>query len=238
MSVSDKVWELRPRNSNPNYKDPKESDIYVLGASTTTKSRVKPRKEPLYVIEVIEEDSTRCKVHYIGYDSSFDEWKSKDDIVELGDDELDRPIERFSLYNELSIRIKTTLNSNRKESPIVRINMPFDKVEFDGSLKLCGKPKCKIHGVQHYSIMQYQDLNPYLGADWHFRGINQNGDFCFVILNTVDFYLYRRRPIKEYKPGSPLNVVHLNAGFMLVFLFVKGNGTPNQFGTDTDIFVN
>ena len=55
---------------------------------------------------------------------------------------------------------------------------------------------------------QYQDLNHLLGVDWHFRGINENGDFCYVILDTLELYLYRRRPIKEFMPGTPLRITY------------------------------
>ena len=44
-------------------------------------------------------------------------------------------IRRFSLYHELGTRIKSVLNSNRKGSPLVRIDMPFDSIEFDGGLQ-------------------------------------------------------------------------------------------------------
>ncbi len=34
--------------------------------------------------------------------------------------------------------------------------------------------------------------------NWHFCGQNALGDFCFVILETVEFYLHRRAPLLEY----------------------------------------
>ena len=64
-----------------------------------------------------------------------------------------------------------------------------------------------------------------------------------VILSTVEFYLYRRRAVKEYIPVASADSVEVkeisrDIGDMLVFSFVKGNGTRNQFGTDKTIFVN
>ena len=44
----------------------------------------------------------------------------------------------YSLYMELGDRIKQGLNSGRKVSPVVSVDMTFDKVQFDGGLKRCG----------------------------------------------------------------------------------------------------
>lgn len=244
-----KTWDLRRKTKQPNYKEPKETDINATGGSSkkiTTK--VKPRE--LFPVEILEEDSStgRFKVHYVGYSASHDEWKEKNDIVSLCDevdgDDSPEPelagnsgVERFTLYNELATRIKQALNSSRKESPVIRIDMAFDKIEFDGGLRLCGTEKRCVRGVKRYRITKYQDLNHLLGINWHYRGLNHNGDFCYVLLDTVEFYLYRRRPLKEYEPKT-LALTCRNIGHMLVFCFVKGNGVPAQFGTNKDIFVS
>ena len=227
----------RPR---ANYKEPSESDIPLLKPK-----KPKPSKSDVFPIEVVDEDSTtsRVKVHYLGYSHSHDEWKPKQDIIDLVDDdpEADREpgglAERFSLHQDLSSKIKAALNSGRKDSPVVKIDMPFDQVEFNGGLRIYGKEKRFLRGVQHYTISRYQDLNKLLGTNWHYRGLNRNGDFCFVILDTVEFYLYHRRPLKEYV-STELGIVMQNRelGYMLVFTFVKGNGTPDRFGTDKNIF--
>lgn len=88
---------------------------------------------------------------------------------------------RFSLHRELGSKIKTSLNSERKDSPVVKIDMPFDQIEFNGGLRLCGTRKRFVRGVQRYTITEYQDLNQFLGANWHYRGLNSNGDFCFAV---------------------------------------------------------
>ena len=233
-------WKLRQRTKQPNYKEPKESDIGDVKSSK--KARTPKLDKDIYPIEVVDEDSTRYKVHYVGYSSSYDEWKEKGDIVSITEDseepEPTTVIERFSLYGELATKIKLSLNGNRKGSPVIRIDMPFDKLEFDGGLRLYGTKKRCVRGIQRYSIVNYQDLNHLLGINWHYRGINQNGDFCYVILSTVEFYLYRRRPIKEYIPSNPIRALPRSVGHMIVFCFVQGNGTPAQFGKNTSIFVN
>lgn len=239
MDMEDSRSRLRDR-PRANYKEPSESDIPLLKPK-----KPKSSKSDVFPIEVVDEDATRVKVHYLGYSHSHDEWKPKQDIINLdGDDDLvgadEEPgglVERFSLHQDLSSKIKAALNSGRKDSPVVKIDMPFDQVEFNGGLCVCGKKKRFLRGVQHYTISRYQDLNKLLGTNWHYRGLNKNGDFCFVILDTIEFYLYRRRPLKEYIPTElGIDIRHRELGYMLVFTFVKGNGTSDRFGTDKNIF--
>ena len=72
------------------------------------------------------------------------------------------------------------------------------------------------------------------------RGINENGDFCYVILDTLVFYLYHRRPLVEYAPTSVGTAMEVkrDCGHALVFSFVCGDGTPERFGNDSAIFCN
>ena len=66
----------------------------------------------------------------------------------------------FSLYSELSVKVKCALSSHRKENTSVRIDMPFDKMLFDGGLKVDGTPSRVYCG---YKITNFKDLNPLLG---------------------------------------------------------------------------
>ena len=75
-----------------------------------TKPRDKADKE-LYPIEVVDEDLTRCKVHYVGYNHSYDEWKDKE-IIDISPEVTGGEIQRFSLYHELASRIKTAAGSS------------------------------------------------------------------------------------------------------------------------------
>ena len=76
------------------------------------------QEEQLYAVEIVEEDSIRYKVYYVGYSHAFDEWKQKEEAVELDEDavanvdqddiELFRGAsspERFTLYRELATKI-------------------------------------------------------------------------------------------------------------------------------------
>lgn len=164
-----------------------------------------------------------------------DEWRDEADIVPLETDE--KPVESFNLHSELARRIKQSLNCVRKETPIVRLDMPFDFVLYEGGLKARGYLARDYYRTERYKIHQYKDLNTLLSTNWHWRGLNVNGDFCYVILDTVEYYLYRRQPLKEYVPseGGPL-LQHRDLGYTLVFQSVRGDGTSSDFGTDSSIF--
>ena len=107
----------------------------------------------------------------------------------------------YSLYTDMASRIKASLALGRKEDPEIRIDMPFDKVSFDGVLKLKGKKVKLCRGVMHYGISASEELDEFFGKNWHVRGLKEAGDFNYVIVNTVRFWLYQRRPLVEYVPG-------------------------------------
>ena len=115
------------------------------------------RADMLYDIEVIEEDGPRVKVHYIGYDSTYDEWKPKEEIAL-------RAAKRttdFHPFTEFACQIKRKLNPSRHGDPGVRLQVPTSKEAFS-QLAQCGTPKGKV-----YTINAYGDLSPILGDKWY-----------------------------------------------------------------------
>jgi hypothetical protein len=53
-------WKLRQRTKQPNYKEPKESDIGDVCVKSSTALKLEKDMFPIYVVD---EDSTRYKVH-------------------------------------------------------------------------------------------------------------------------------------------------------------------------------
>jgi len=87
-------------------------------------------------------------------------------------------------------------------------------------------------GVEHRSIDSYSDLDGILGKGWHYRGLNDSGDFCYAIENTIDFYLHKKRRLMQYistDDGTPSRVP-IATGYVLVFKFIRGDGIGSQFG--------
>jgi hypothetical protein len=165
------------------------------------------RKDKLYPVEIVERDSndaSRVKIRYIGYSTGYDEWRNRSEIVDLT-----RPSDQlptltsslgFSLYDRLASKIKNSLRSPRKSSPEVRIDMDFDYEIYNRDMKSLGQLKEMKGGNEIYSIVHYGDLDAVLGPKWFIRGLNDAGDFCYTILNTVRFYLRKKLPLTDYQP--------------------------------------
>ena len=59
-------------------------------------------------------------------------------------------------------------------------------------------------GVEIYNVTKYADLDKLLGPKWFIRGFNENGDFCYAILDTIHYYLRARRSLVEFIPLGPI----------------------------------
>ncbi len=209
------VSKVLRKRSRPYYKEPSLADIYVIDFK-----RAKQHTE--------EEDtniSTAIAKHAV--------WESSENC---SPSHFSEPLE---IHQELGNKIKKALNGSRKDSPVVRISVSFKQLAFNSDLEMLGTKKQKNRGVQHYKIKQYQDLDCLLGQNWHYRGLNSSGDFGYVILNTVDFYIYTAHTLTEYFP-SPSFIPQKSKrhmGHILIFCFIRGDGTPSMFGKDKNIFL-
>ena len=214
-----------------------------LASIKLPRARKSSSEDRLYPIEVVETVGSRARIHYIGYDNSSDEWRELTELVEVSPTTNIRPtITPYSLYNELKIKIKQSLVCGRKQSPLVVIDMGFDYLLFKGGLQTAGTIKKTVRGNQVYHLKSYQELDPLLGENWHYRGINKNGDYAFVVLNTIEYYIHKRRKITEYHPSKSGDNVPVtqtpvqDAGYVLKFRFVRGYGNISTFGKDKRIF--
>ena len=117
-------------------------------------------KDHLYAVSVVERRSAerQVKVHYEGYSSQCDEWKDEDEVVPIPTPAPhSMPLTHHTLYNELASRIKLSLNCVRKQSVIVRIDMPFDLIQYQGGLKVHGYFARYHYKTERYKIHAYKD---------------------------------------------------------------------------------
>ena len=83
---------------------------------------------PLYPISQVKRDGTRVLVHYVGYDSHFDQWREELDLINIPFPCL--TTECYDLHQDLALKIKASLTSKRKSNPVARVDMPFDMKYF------------------------------------------------------------------------------------------------------------
>ena len=131
----------------------------------------------------------------------------------------------YDHHHQLAYAIKSALYSGRDSGPSVRIEVPFDKLIFQGGLMRAGKLLKTVRGEEHFGISNYEDLVPFLGQRWYIRGINDHLDFCAVCLDTVVFHLHKKAAIIDYL--SP-KVDPTNGGYTLIFKFVRFDGVKEQ----------
>ena len=109
--------------------------------------------------------------------------------------------------------------------------MDFDYEIYNRDMKSLGQLKEMKGGNEIYSIVHYGDLDAVLGPKWFIRGLNDAGDFCYIILNTARFYLRKKLPLIDYQPhedGQIRKMVY-SQGYSLVFTFVRGDGVPSDY---------
>ena len=124
------AYKLR-QGPKKNYKE--LDDMKLPRAKRTTKQKL---TDQLCAIEVLEEKDDQVKIHYTGYSSNYDEWRSADDIVQPKVPERYRP---FDHHQQLAYAIKSSLYSGRDRDPSIRLEIPFDKLMFQGGMKMAGK---------------------------------------------------------------------------------------------------
>lgn len=128
----------------------------------------------MFPIKVLQREGDKVKVHYVGYDKRYDQWKNQCDIEAITEDVVSRPesiqnereadidnstvYKPYSLYKDLSMQIKKSMVCSRNASPKVKIIMPFDLLMFNSGMKMAGRPVKKIGRVQYYELDNYQDL--------------------------------------------------------------------------------
>ena len=145
---------------------------------------------------------TRLVFAHIGYGSQYDEWRDRDDIVPIPC----LTMEKFDLNQELVFKIKSSPLGNRKSNPVIRLTMPFDLITFNEGLGVSEHIVKTVSKIKYIKIRRYEELNPVLGPNWHFRGINTVGDYSYIILDSVEYYLYQRRGIAHYIPVTIINL--------------------------------
>ena len=197
--------------------------------------KTKPVDNKIYSIEVIDTKDDKVLIHYVGYDRKYDEWRSKEEIIKprlektLQKEDVYRP---FSFYDELGYQIKLALDSKRRKEPDVRIEMPFDRLVFDGGLKQHGNFIGNFHGHEVFSVLQYSCLDSLLGEGWWYRCLNHLLNFCYVNKDSIRFHIHNRISVKHYNPERK-EMEEISGGYSFIFKFVRMDGCATEWETIT-----
>ncbi len=230
--------ELSSMEAVKNRKDRKPSGRAVAlhesaEAPTSNTKRQRPGRNHLYNVEVVEEEENKVKIHYVGYSSKHDEWIRKSEIAYKPSCSCRATDADLSLTSALACAIKQKLVPRRKlEDPAVRIQLPFDSATFQ-LLQAKGKLLTSSRGNKVYTVEEYNDLDELLGERWHIRVANIYGDFSYVILSTIRFYLTQPAPlldfdVRQHDTELQFEPFYLPQQMALVFQFVRGDGNKHK----------
>lgn len=145
MSVAGEEIRLRQKTHRVDYKE--ISDVKLPKAQRTKRRAV----DRLYPVEIVDEDTHRYKVHYVGYSDTYDEWKPKELVpleaeqTEGGSDEEEsvneessvNTIQRFPCtknFQELRRRLMLTgrrLQLLKSIRPLIALSLMADYVFVD-----------------------------------------------------------------------------------------------------------
>lgn len=232
-------------------------DLKSYKTTSVKRHKDSPTSAQLFRLEIVDEDTDNelVKVRYIGYDSRFDEWRPKNDVIdlntpdhegnELSDNSSNNADERgmvfngplvavstvskpFSLYEELAYRVKSLLFSSRKRDPVCCISMSFDAIHFDGLIRR----GTLVKGQQTvYTLSTLTKLDDILGQRWYIRGINAAGDFCYVQPGTVRYQLklLKGQPDFQILEDGTLQECTFGQRHQLTFKFIRSDGILSKW---------
>ena len=168
-----------------------------------------------------EHDTVYDLVHYIGWDKRYDEWRPVNEIVDIPKEFLETTEATSFFYLQLATRIKEALHIQRKTDSSVEVCLPMPRDAFE-PLKLYGQ----LNSSGKYSLSKLTDLNELLGQNWHFKIVNANKDFAFIIEGTLSFCMTERPPLVEFNADGGSVITH--RGFVLVVKFVRARGNAGD----------
>ena len=112
---------IKKRSRTPSSRNIEATVVSPL-LQDTRERRERESKNKLYSIEIVEEGAF-VKVHYRGYESKYDEWKRKEEVVLMKPSfSVNTEIE-WSPITELACSIKKCLLPSQSEDPDVRIQI-------------------------------------------------------------------------------------------------------------------
>ena len=92
-----------------NFRKHAVRDYQQLTSIKLPRESKKQAIQKLYPMEVVDRYDSQVRIHYIGYDDEYDEWREADGLVPLNEDENRSNItmaiiQPFNLYYEVGVK--------------------------------------------------------------------------------------------------------------------------------------
>lgn len=138
--------------------------------------------------QVMERRDSEIKVHYVGWESSFDRWIPNKAVVNIMHPPQPSTVSRNERKEDLLYQLETELvqklTTGWGQDPVVQFCLPIDEDVFDIVVDNLTK------STGSYHVANNNSLNLLFGSqDWWYRINNQNGDFSYLIQGTLYFDL-------------------------------------------------
>ena len=156
--------------------------------------KLKYNKNTLYDVKIIKQDAVkkRTKVHYVGYNSRYDEWltdseecpiaKIKKSFIPAESSFIDR---RNIFIESMLNKIKQSLISHRYNDPLVTISIQGNQDIFQEFMVLCTQKM--ISSRTWFVLNQLSDFDAILERNWNKKIGNRAS--CFVHPGSFRFSL-------------------------------------------------
>ena len=223
-----------------NLREKKNLDYFAihngpeLKPHSTKSTKIKWSTSELFRLEVVDTrinllGSEEVKVHYIGWDDQYDEWRPKSDVVDTPSES--EQTNAFDLLKiDLKVKVKENLHLSRVRDSEITLHFPIQRETFEtfihaiGAIEDNSKAGRVLFRATHASVAEL------LGPDWWYRLVNAAGDFAYLEEDTIQIWLHERRCLEEFvlTEQKTLEKRLLHRGYLLAFRFVKLTGNRHE----------
>ena len=163
-------------------------------------------------------------VHYVGWPTSFNEWRLASEITDTSEHEESDAFQL--LLSSLQIQVKESLNLSRVKSSEITVKVPVQKETFLLLLSKLEVHSLRTVGARETFRLDRSSLSGILGNDWWFRVCNEAGDFAYVDNSTLQLWLTERQCLQEFTRDLKKKLTY--RGYVCSLRFVKQTSSSSE----------
>lgn len=169
--------------------------------------------------ERIQEDgSIEVLVHYQGWPRTYDEWRKKEDIVDITPNFVESNAYTL-LKTSITVQVKEALNGGRLLNPEVTLRFQVQQDTFELLKKDLNPEVSSENGCMKYRLRTLTQADELFGKNWWLRILNVHGDCCYISAPTFHFWIFERTPLVEYTLSGSSKLIY--RGTLLCIRFVR-----------------